>query len=86
MFEGAFSPPIYTDLYNFLDGAQDDIFEDSYSSLPDPSPVARMPVLKGAVDTATGTSNSTGAAGKAKAKNWYVNSSSPSSYCRRMCF
>ncbi|KAF8896670.1 hypothetical protein BD779DRAFT_602263 [Infundibulicybe gibba] len=45
MFEGAFSPPIYKDLYNFVDGAQNDIFVDSYSSLPDPAPNAAMPVL-----------------------------------------
>ncbi|KAI0078821.1 hypothetical protein K474DRAFT_812386 [Panus rudis PR-1116 ss-1] len=38
MFEGAFAPPFYTDLYNFKDGAQDDIFVDSYTSLPTPSP------------------------------------------------
>nr|VWO99737.1 N/A [Ganoderma boninense] len=30
MFEGTYSPPEYTDVYNFEDGAQDDIFEDSY--------------------------------------------------------
>ena len=46
MFEGTYSPPIYTDLYNFLDGSQDDIFEDSYDSLPTPSPTAQMPVLR----------------------------------------
>jgi len=45
MFEGASTPPVYNDMYNFLDGAQDDIFEDSYSFLPDPSPVAALPVL-----------------------------------------
>lgn len=26
MFEGAHSPPVYNDLYNFKDGAQNDIF------------------------------------------------------------
>ncbi|KAG6839967.1 hypothetical protein C0991_010007 [Blastosporella zonata] len=45
MFEGAFSPPIYNDLYNFIDGAQNDIFVDSYASLPDPSPIALVPSL-----------------------------------------
>jgi len=45
MFEGAFSPPVYNDIYNFLDGAQNDIFEDSYLSLPNPSPIAAMPIL-----------------------------------------
>ncbi|KAF5375958.1 hypothetical protein D9615_008151 [Tricholomella constricta] len=45
MFEAASTPPVYNDLYNFLDGAQDDIFQDSYADLPDPSPVAAVPVL-----------------------------------------
>ncbi|KAJ6580574.1 hypothetical protein DFH09DRAFT_1146147 [Mycena vulgaris] len=45
MFEGTFSPPFYTDLYEFRDGAQDDIFANSYSFLPDPSPTASLPVL-----------------------------------------
>ncbi|KAG6917405.1 hypothetical protein DXG01_002674 [Tephrocybe rancida] len=45
MFEGAFSPPVYNDLYNFLDGAQEDVFEDSYDTIPDPSPVALIPTL-----------------------------------------
>ena len=51
MFEDAFAPPIYTDLYNFKDGAQDDIFEDSYpKDLPPPSPNSTfvpMPFLGG---------------------------------------
>lgn len=38
MNEGTFSPPSYTDLYNFRDGAQDDIFQNSYDSIPAPSP------------------------------------------------
>ena len=39
MFEGTYSPPFYTDLYNFKDGAQNDIFQDSYpQGLPPPSP------------------------------------------------
>lgn len=39
MFEGDFAPPFYTDLYNFLDGAQNDIFEDSYiGPIPTPGP------------------------------------------------
>jgi hypothetical protein len=45
MFEGTYAPPFYTDLYEFRDGAQDDIFEDSYAFLPDPSPTAPLPVL-----------------------------------------
>lgn len=39
MFEGTYAPPRYLDMYNFLDGAQNDIFLDSYpSDLPPPSP------------------------------------------------
>ncbi|KAH9847531.1 hypothetical protein C2E23DRAFT_907078 [Lenzites betulinus] len=39
MFEGTYSPPFYLDLYNFKDGAQDDIFVDSYpNGIPPPSP------------------------------------------------
>ena len=45
MFEGTFSPPVYNDLYNFLDGAQNDIFVDSYVSIPTPGPNAPVPVL-----------------------------------------
>jgi len=37
MFEGTYSPPFYNDLYNFQDGAQNDIFVDSYTSIPPPS-------------------------------------------------
>ncbi|KAI0076161.1 hypothetical protein K474DRAFT_1287592 [Panus rudis PR-1116 ss-1] len=51
MFEGAHAPPYYLDLYNFKDGAQDDIFEDSYpGGIPPPSPnstVVPTPVLNG---------------------------------------
>lgn len=46
MFEGSYSPPVYNDLYNFLNGAQDDIFQDSYVVLPDPAPDAALPVLR----------------------------------------
>lgn len=38
MNEGTYSPPFYTDLYNFRDGAQNDIFQNSYDSIPPPSP------------------------------------------------
>jgi hypothetical protein len=39
MFEGTYAPPLYRDLYNFQDGAQDDIFADSYDfPLPTPGP------------------------------------------------
>ncbi|THH19240.1 hypothetical protein EW146_g1868 [Bondarzewia mesenterica] len=47
MFEGTYAPPFYTDLYNFLDGSQDDIFEDSYAAIPTPSAnQTTLPVLK----------------------------------------
>ncbi|KAF9223310.1 hypothetical protein BS17DRAFT_808781 [Gyrodon lividus] len=46
MFEGTYSPPFYTDLYNFKDGAQNDIFQDSYLSVPAPGPnQTALPVL-----------------------------------------
>jgi hypothetical protein len=46
MFEGTFAPPFYLDLYGFLDGPQDDIFEDSYSSIPEPGDnQTALPVL-----------------------------------------
>ena len=70
MFEGAFSPPTYGDRYNFLDGAQDDIFEDSYASLPDPSPVARLPVLNGNSDSVL---NLTSRLGLRSSSSWYAN-------------
>ncbi|KAH8100774.1 hypothetical protein BXZ70DRAFT_971902 [Cristinia sonorae] len=38
MNEDTYAPPFYNDLYNFKDGAQDDIFVDSYASIPPPSP------------------------------------------------
>ena len=46
MFEGEYAPPYYLDLYGFLDGAQDDIFEDSFLSIPTPGPnQTTLPVL-----------------------------------------
>ena len=36
MFEGYYSPPLYQDLYNFRNGAQNDIFEDSVIATPPP--------------------------------------------------
>ena len=66
MFEGSFSPPVYHELYNFIEGPQDDIFEDSYISLPDPAPNAPLPVLRvvtnqgqGQSSTPPGTVNAT---------------------------
>ena len=57
MFEGAFSPPVYNELYNFIEGPQDDIFEDSYISLPDPAPSAPLPVLRDITDQGQGQSS-----------------------------
>ncbi|KAF8839535.1 hypothetical protein BDN67DRAFT_969936 [Paxillus ammoniavirescens] len=46
MFEGSYSPPFYNDLYNFKDGAQDDIFQGYYASIPVPGPnQTALPVL-----------------------------------------
>jgi hypothetical protein len=45
MFEGEQAPPVYNDLYNFADGAQNDIFEGSYKNLPQPGVIAALPVL-----------------------------------------
>jgi len=64
MFEGTFSPPVYNDRYNFLDGAQDDIFIDSYLSIPNPAPNAVMPILadvsaKSPIPTTSNNNNST---------------------------
>src|SRR5262245_34808232 len=58
MFEDTYAPPFYTDLYNFKDGAQDDIFEDSYDVLPVPGPEqTTIPVLASvSSQTSTGVS------------------------------
>ncbi|THH29416.1 hypothetical protein EUX98_g4758 [Antrodiella citrinella] len=61
MNEDTYAPPFYTDLYNFKDGAQDDIFMDSYTSIPPPSPqqtVVPTPVVQ-SLSTATATPAST---------------------------
>jgi hypothetical protein len=60
MFEGTYSPPFYNDLYNFLDGAQSDIFQDSYSSIPTPGPNQTvLPVLAAPAAPATSIGGST---------------------------
>ncbi|KAF7330207.1 hypothetical protein MVEN_02457800 [Mycena venus] len=51
MFEGTYAPPFYTDLYEFRDGPQNDIFEDSYAFLLEPSPTAPLPVLNSTSST-----------------------------------
>lgn len=83
MFEGTFSPPVYNDLYNFLDGAQNDIFTDSYDSIPTPAPNASLPVLSkltgsnssSTTSTPNPNSNSTSTSGKTCNQK---NTSSPS--------
>lgn len=90
MFEGTYSPPVYNDLYNFLDGAQDDIFTDSYVSIPTPSPNASLPVrsnLSGTKSLSTSlapltpdsNSNSTSVSGKTCKQKKTASSSSSSS-------
>ncbi|KAI1797408.1 hypothetical protein LXA43DRAFT_878023 [Ganoderma leucocontextum] len=56
MFEGTYAPPFYTDLYNFKNGAQNDIFVDSYV-LPMPEPSANQTAVPELVtpNTPTGT-------------------------------
>ncbi|KIP08019.1 hypothetical protein PHLGIDRAFT_117567 [Phlebiopsis gigantea 11061_1 CR5-6] len=56
MFEGYYSPPFYTDLYNFEDGAQDDIFLDSYTITP--SPGANSTIVPTLNSQPTGVSSS----------------------------
>jgi len=34
MLEGTYTPPLYLDLYNFHDGAQNDIFENTTDASP----------------------------------------------------
>ncbi|KAI0648926.1 hypothetical protein C8Q79DRAFT_905062 [Trametes meyenii] len=66
MFEDYYAPPFYNDLYNFRDGAQDDIFEDSYpDGIPQPSPeqtIVPTPVNEAAA-TPTSTISSTSTSG-----------------------
>jgi hypothetical protein len=86
MFEGYYSPPFYTDLYNFRDGAQDDIFVDSYTEIPPPSPnstVVPTPVSQTSISslpttvTNTPPTSSTKSAVPSSTANqsavWYVN-------------
>ncbi|KAF8442202.1 hypothetical protein L210DRAFT_3611694 [Boletus edulis BED1] len=60
MFEGTYAPPFYNDLYNFKEGAQNDIFQDSYASMPEPGPQqTALPVLANAQSTTQSTTKST---------------------------
>ncbi|EIN04021.1 hypothetical protein PUNSTDRAFT_146766 [Punctularia strigosozonata HHB-11173 SS5] len=63
MFEGTYSPPFYLDLYNFKDGAQNDIFVDSYpNGIPTPSAnqtLVPTPFLGGAIAEPTSSGSST---------------------------
>ncbi|KAI0279745.1 hypothetical protein BGY98DRAFT_915518 [Russula aff. rugulosa BPL654] len=42
MFEGTYTPPLYRDLYNFLDGAQNDIFENTTGTGSSPRTLPAM--------------------------------------------
>ncbi|KAG8212930.1 hypothetical protein J3R82DRAFT_11288 [Butyriboletus roseoflavus] len=60
MFEGTYSPPFYNDLYGFADGAQDDIFQNYYSSIPVPGPnQTELPIVSssGSSSSASPASN-----------------------------
>lgn len=65
-FEDTIAPPFYNDLYNFRDGPQDDIFQDSYpGGLPEPSPeqtVVPTPVNPASTPAATSPSSSSSSA------------------------
>ncbi|KAH7905314.1 hypothetical protein BJ138DRAFT_1118588 [Hygrophoropsis aurantiaca] len=66
-FEGTYAPPFYTDLYNFKDGVQDDIFVDSYTSMPVPGPnqtVLPVPPPPGS-SSASASGSATSASGSA---------------------
>ena len=51
MFEGYYDPPTYRDMYHFLDGAQNDIFEDSVVTTPLPSSTGAMPLSSNTTST-----------------------------------
>jgi len=58
MFEHPHGPPQYNDLYGFVDGAQEDIFTDSYvGTVPDPAPGAPIPTLRTAFNAASTTNS-----------------------------
>lgn len=84
MNEGYYSPPFYNDLYNFKDGAQDDIFVDSYVNVPPPSPdsdAVPSPVSYPSVAasvTASATTNSSGSFTAASAQPTSATNSTPS--------
>ncbi|KAI0703782.1 hypothetical protein BC835DRAFT_1317579 [Cytidiella melzeri] len=78
MFEGYYSPPFYNDLYNFQDGAQDDIFVDSYTDIPSPSPnstIVPAPVTSPITvvpSTSTSSTNANSPTASLRASMWYV--------------
>ncbi|KAF8553904.1 hypothetical protein OG21DRAFT_1497392 [Imleria badia] len=91
MFEGYYSPPFYNSLYNFQDGAQNDIFQDSYSSIPVPGPnQTALPVLAtpgtttaptasgGSSTTSTQTSTVSGSSSTTPSSTGSVSVTSPS--------
>ncbi|PIL29836.1 transporter [Ganoderma sinense ZZ0214-1] len=79
MFEGTYSPPEYTDLYNFQDGAQDDIFADSYpNGIPVPGPSQTSVPTPGPAPTSTSATSATSTAASSSATS-ASSSATPSS-------
>ncbi|EIW83669.1 hypothetical protein CONPUDRAFT_135444 [Coniophora puteana RWD-64-598 SS2] len=78
LFEGAHSPPFYNDLYNFKDGAQNDIFQGFYESIPVPSAFqTKLPIL--AVPSSSSGSGSGSGSGSSSAPEPASNSTSSGS-------
>lgn len=78
VFEGEHSPPVYNDLYNFLDGAQNDIFEGFYESIPDPAPNAPLPVQRQVSSPSTETSPTSRPSGSSSPQPTFL----PSKACK----
>ncbi|KAH0833490.1 hypothetical protein J3R83DRAFT_12614 [Lanmaoa asiatica] len=77
MFEGTYSPPFYNDLYNFEDGAQSDIFQNSYINIPVPGPnQTAIPVL--ATGTSVAASPNTASNGTISTPTASIDTTSPS--------
>jgi len=85
MFEGTFSPPVYNDLYNFLDGAQNDIFVDSYVSIPTPAPNAPVPVLADVSGTTSSSPSSSNSSSSSSSTSTTTTSSSSNSTSSKTC-
>ncbi|KAI0792777.1 hypothetical protein C8Q75DRAFT_804492 [Abortiporus biennis] len=85
MFEDTYAPPFYTDLYNFKDGSQDDIFADSYAVIPPPSP-AQTAVPTPLMPSANSSSPTTTSSSSAPISTSNASSSGlPSGSSSRIC-